>query len=169
MKRILVPLIALSLLTGCFGSKSGVKVGEKSLGTEEVKTVMLGAGKIPVTEHGKELWFATGPIAGTNGTNANGVLQAHYMEDGTHIVTVELNIAMAPKGSRYVAYAVDAAGANPVEVGDLINLTGDVRHRLISERKADLRNHTQIRVDLVPAGKTQGSEVALGSLKERKR
>lgn len=161
----------LALLAGCV--PEAVKVGNDdnaTIGTQVLQQVMPGQSPVTTPDHGRELWFALTAMGGVPGTPANGVAQAHYLEDGTFIHTIQLNIERAPEGFFYEAW-LSKSGGEPVSTGHLRTPFGDVRHQLKHIGDADLRSYTSVRVTLEKDdGNPAPSEtVAEGLLKEIKR
>ncbi len=119
--------------------------------------------------HGKELWLATGPISGTGGTSANGIIQGHYFQDGTMIEMVNINIAPAGKKLHYVAWAVRQSPPDKINLGALQNPLGDARHSVTYSEQKDLRDHIMIEVTQENARENtvQSKLVAIGVLKVR--
>jgi len=161
-----LPLIALSgiLIAGCTSDPTQVSVGGSTGDVNEVHTIpvaMPEGGKIVHPAHGPEEFFAYGAMTGVEGTAANGVVQLQEFEDKTSILTLQLNIEQAPEGTFYSAAAVNAS--DRMELGQLQNLFGDVRHQIESVQQVALRNFMSIEVSL------NGEIVARGSLREVKR
>ena len=143
---------------------------DKSTGEHTVKQVLPGQGPVEAPGHGKELWFAIAPLTGVS-IPANGVAQAHYLEDGASIVTVQLNIERAEEGSFLEAWLVGADPTKRISLGHLRTPFGDVRHQLKYIGKDDLRSYTTVLVTLEEDdGNPSASEsVAEGVLKDIKR
>ena len=141
------------------------------IGQQTVQRVFPQRGNIVDAKHGKELWFAIGPVAGIGHTMANGVANSHYFEDGSSLVAIQLNIAVPEDGSFYEAWLIPQNGVAGLRMGQLTNTFNDVRHQLRFETKADVRNSLKIVVRLQKIGTEQGSGpvVAEGNLVERKR
>ena len=98
--------------------------------------------------HGKETAFLYGAVTGVGGSNANGVAFLHTYEDGFTVITVNLNILLAPSGEHYEAYLSDGVEENPVDLGLLRSIIGDVRHNLQYEEKNDLGDRRLILIKL---------------------
>ncbi|MBI3331887.1 hypothetical protein HYZ99_02910 [Candidatus Peregrinibacteria bacterium] len=168
MKRVQPFLISFSLLLlAC--SRTTVGVDSESIGEQVVPQVIPGPGPVEVPGHGQELWFAVGAMTGAPGVNANGVAQAHYLEDGTGIVTVQLNIERAPEGSFFEAWLVSPSGR--ISLGHLRTPFGDVRHSLKYLEKQDVRSYGKLEVtrELDDGNAAPGVVVAEAMLKERNR
>ena len=159
-------------LGGCSPETVKVSIGDDdaTIGTQVLQQVLPGQGPVDTPDHGKELWFALTALAGTNGKPANGVAQAHYLEDGTFIHTIQLNIERAPEGSFYEAW-LGKEGSDPVSTGHLRTPFGDVRHSLKFLGEQDLRSYPNVLVTLEKDdGDASASETAAeGILKEIKR
>jgi hypothetical protein len=137
-------------------------------GSEAFQFVMPNRGEVTDPVHGKEIWFAIGAIAGENKVAANGIAQVHYMEDGTSLVTLQMNIHQAVAGLEYHGYLVNSAG-DRVDIGTLDSFSG-VRHRLNYDAKRDLREYATVEIALNKTGSTEaGTLQAKGTLSERKR
>lgn len=171
MKKSHTSVVALSLLIllAACSKKQPVTVIDKSTGEHAVKQVMPGAGPVDVPGHGKEVWLAVGAMQGVGGSVANGVAQAHYVDDGTSIVTVQLNIEVAAKGSFYEAWLVGSNAEDRMTLGHLRNPFGDVRHSLKYLETADVRAFTKVEVtrELDDGNPEAGVVVAEAVLKER--
>lgn len=167
--RILLSLSCI-LLFSCEGKRVSVGEESKSTGEHTVRQVMPGQGPVDAPGHGQELWFAVAPLAGV-GLNANGVAQAHYLQDNSSIATVQLNIERAGEGSFYEAWLVDPDSSKRISLGHLRTPFGDVRHSLKFVEDVDVRGYSRIEVTKeLDDGDPEPTEVvAEGVLKERKR
>jgi hypothetical protein len=87
-----------AFLTSC---SHGEGDSSQILGKEEIIRAFPQFGEVSDAKHGREVWFAYGPLSGVQGTPANGVADAHFLEDGTFILGVQLNIALAPDNTFY--------------------------------------------------------------------
>ena len=169
--RRYVAAFGFLLLAAC--SPETIKVGgddDATIGTQVLQQVLPGQGPVTTSDHGKEFWFALTAMEGAHGAIANGVAQAHYMEDGTFIHTIQLNIERAPDGSFYEGW-LSKAGSDPIPTGHFRTPFGDVRHQLKYIGKDDLRSYTTVLVTLEEDdGNPSASEsVAEGVLKDIKR
>ncbi len=97
------------------------------IGTNKVADYNKVTGNKPSPVHGEEVLMRYGALEGVGETNANGVGFARKYEDGVWVVTVNLNIAIAPQGKEYTAYLRDSGGER-FEIGQLRSLVGDARH-----------------------------------------
>lgn len=164
-------ILSLLTLTAC-SAKEKVSVGDDTfLGSQTLKQVFPSKEGVTTEQHGKELWFAIGPMGGVGETIANGVTQAHFMEDGTFIHTVQLNIERAPEGYFYEGWLKNPKTGALQSTGHFRTPFGDVRHSLKFLRKMDLRTSSLVQVSLEAddGNPVQGKVVAEGTLKERKR
>jgi hypothetical protein len=163
----LFPLCVLVLLSACRGEEVGV--GEEQ-GSITIKQVMPG-GELRDPKYGKELWLAVGAMAGVEGTPANGVTDAHFFEDGTYVMGIQLNIERPSDGYFYEGWLVRENPKDTMSVGHLKSLFGDVRHFLKFKDERDLRAYTKVIVTLeVDDGNpAPARHVAEGVLKERTR
>ncbi len=160
-------LTACALALASCSSKGLSIQKDKDAGTEGFQFVMPNK---DVTDpvHGKEIWLGVGAVAGVDKVAANGIGQLHVMEDGTSLVTLQINIHQAVPGVEYRGYLVSDSG-DRVDMGTLDSFSG-VRHRLNYEAKRDLRDHPTIEITLNKAGSsTAGSLQAKGTISERKR
>lgn len=139
------------------------------VGIEQHTRAMPGK-EIIDARRGKEVWFAVGVMEGVDGTPANGVAQSHLFDDGTSLVTVQLNIEI-PKDEFFYEVWLDRGSLEPLSLGHLRNPAGDVRHQRAFESKEDLRLYANIFVtrEADDGDPTPGMRVAEGVLKERKR
>ena len=171
MERILLSLSCLFLLVAC--RKEPVRISPEEdapIGNQVIPQVLPGQGPVDAPGHGKELWFAIGAMTGVPGVNANGVTQGHYLEDGTSIVTIQLNVEQAPDGSFYEAWLVPASGQLK-SIGHLRTPFGDVRHSLKFIEETDIRGFVAVRVtqEQDDGNSAASPPVAEGLLKERVR
>ena len=159
-------------LGGCSPETVKVSIGDDdaTIGTQVLQQVLPGQGPVTTSDHGKEFWFALTAMEGAHGAIANGVAQAHYMEDGTFIHTIQLNIERAPDGSFYEGWLTQP-GSEPVSTGHFRTPFGDVRHQLKYIGKEDLRSYTTVLVTLEDddGNPAASASVAEGVLKEIKR
>lgn len=149
-----------------------VKIGPGSgdvLQTESFVTAMP-EGTLSVPGHGKEIGMAYGPINGTNGTSANGVVTAHYLEDGIAMIGAQVNILVPEDGMFYEGWLVDGVTTRKVSLGHLTNPFNDVRHSVRFEGK-NLQNMHRFEVSLEKddGDPAQSAIVAEGILKPTKR
>ncbi len=123
-------------------------------------------GQISDPVHGKETGLSIGAMSGVGKTVANGVATVHQMEDGTAIVGVQLNIAVAKEGSHYSAWLTTAMDAPRISLGTLMSSAQEVRHSVKNELpKLDSANNLVL-VTLEGPGISEGSQiVASGKLK----
>jgi len=164
MRRNMILLVALFLLVSC-----GKEPTEEPIGIEKHSRAMPGK-EIVDAKRGKELWFAVGILEGMEETQANGVVQSHFFEDGTSLITIQLNIEVPPDGFFYEAW-LDRGSLEPLSLGHLRNPMSDVRHERTFESKKDLREYTNVFVtrEADDGNPAPGMRVAEGVLKERKR
>lgn len=140
------------------------------MGSQTLVQVLPGQGPVDTPDHGTEQWFAITALTGLDGKPANGVAQAHYLEDGSFIVSIQLNIERAPDGSFYEGW-VENEAKQMVSLGHLRTPFGDVRHSLKFLGNEDLRSYGRVLVTLEKDDGNEGASeaVAEGTLLERKR
>ena len=165
-----IALVALSLLLLASCAKKTVQ-REITIGNETLQVMMPTGKDVVHPVHGNELWFAVGALSGEGDVKANGVAQSHVFEDSTTIVTVNLNIHLAPKGQRYVAWLKEPTGAVRVRLDSLQNPFKDVRHVITTEVSKDLRTATEVIVTLERStGPSETDPIeATGTLKHQSR
>ena len=141
------------------------------LGTETVGVMMPVGKEVVHPIHGKEVWFAVGAMNGEGETLANGVAQSHVFADNASIVTVNLNIHPASKGSSFVAWVSKSGSKEKVRLDRLQNPLNDVRHVITVDLPKDLREYTNVIVTLEhDSGPSETDPVqATGTLVVRKR
>lgn len=152
MKKLSTLLIALALplvLVGCFG-------------------------RTPPShpQFGKETWLGISALSGTKDAGVNGAALAHYFEEGKkYILSIQLNIDVAPKGKEYHAWLQKGDSTDREYLGELMSPTGDVRHVLNFMSDKDLREFRTVIVTLQDAGKTgvPGQILAKGTLEDSKK
>ncbi len=171
-KSILFALSSgLLLLTACGNQTVEVSNPDTESGaiieTEKVSVVMNDGKAITDPQHGKEKGFWYGAVTGVDATKANGVAFTYYFEDGSYLHTLNLNIEVLPKNEYYVGWLTDASGNNPVKLGWMSSLFGDVRHSVRLDTKTDLSNHTRILVtkETTKDPSSPGTPVANGEVK----
>ncbi|MBP7114112.1 MAG: hypothetical protein KBA40_01530 [Candidatus Peribacteraceae bacterium] len=159
-KLLLIPVVFALALAAC-GAPSEQ---DKILQVQEYTQIMKGDKDAPDPIHGKETSFYYGAVSGTEGTNANGLAYIRVYEDGTSSVTVNLNIALPPDGTHYIAYVQSSAGDTSIKVGELTSIVGDVRHTVKLETKEDASKTLSVKVRR--EGKGQSDLVAEGTMKQ---
>lgn len=174
-RRISLALLSCSLLlvAACGEPTQEVRVENPStesgdiLETEKVQVFMNNGRAITDPQHGRENGFWYGAVSGVQGTNANGVGYTYSFEDGSFLHTLNLNIQKLEKGEYYVAWLTETGGKNPVKLGWLANLFGDVRHSVSLDTKTDLANHTHVLVtkETTKDPSQPGTVVAEGDVK----
>lgn len=168
LRTVALSLLFLSL-AAC-ASKGRVR-RETVIGRENIETVMVTGGKVEHPTHGLETWFAIGPMAGVEKVPANGVVQSHVFSDGASVASINLNIAIAPKGFRYVGWLKKAGSLERVRLGELSNPLGDVRHQVIADIAKDLSPYLEADVTLEATGGQKETDPvqATGTMKVRTR
>lgn len=154
MRTFILTGVSLLLLAACTSSGKDTAV----IGREQYTRVMVQGGQVVDPVHGKEIWLATGPLAGAEGVNANGIGIGHVFEDGASLFTVNLNILPPPAESHYVAWLTD--GTQELKLGTLQSPTADARHQVSFTSDQDLRAFRTLLVSL----ETGDSAVRLGTL-----
>lgn len=162
MKHIVIIVGSAVLLSGCLGSAEPVadtatgtvRIGDGGaagsgdiLKTESFVTA-IPSGEIITPDHGKEVGMAYAAVNGLSETPANGVASAHYLEDGATIIGVQVNIAVAPDGFFYEAWAVSPDEKTWISLGHLRNPLNDARHNVRLETADNLKEMTILRVTL---------------------
>lgn len=162
------------LLTSCLKPKPSVSVQTDTgaaIGIQVLERAMPKKGNVQDSLHGKETWFAYGPVLGTDGTNANGVATAHFLSDGTYILSVQLNINNAPEGQFYEGWLYRDSLKDAVSAGHLIQSLKRSQQSLRFESQEDLREalHIAITREKDDGDPTPGTLVAEGVLKVTRR
>ena len=153
MRRILLSTVLIPLLLcGCLKvqNRSGtLSIGEKTesgtIGKQVLIRAMPSPGNIRDAQHGKETWFAYGAMLGANGTKANGVATAHFLEDGTYVLGIQLNILKPKDGTYYEAWLF-GEGQEQISVGHMLQGQKDVRQTLDYRGSRDLRPYLKIAI-----------------------
>lgn len=164
---------ALLMFAACGKPSQEVRVENPStetgdiLETEKVQVFMNNGRAITDPQHGRENGFWYGAVSGVNGTSANGVAYTYSFEDGAFLHTLNVNIKKLDKGEYYVAWLTEAGGKNPVKLGWLANLFGDVRHSVSLDTKTNITNHTHVVVtkETTKDPSQPGAVVAEGDVK----
>lgn len=165
MKKSFFALAALTLVLTSCGAKT-VQVGEDEgeiLEQKEYKVTINNGKQLVDPVHGKEesLWY--GAVLGVNETNANGIAYVHRFEDGTSILTVNLNILQAGAGESFSVALKNAAGAE-MDGGVLASIVGDARHSAKFETTENVEGFTTVAIYKHASGQKQ--LVAEGTVKE---
>lgn len=149
-----------------------VKIGPGSgdvLQTESFVTAMP-EGELQVPGHGKEVGMAYGAVSGIGETSANGVVSAHYLEDGTAIVGGQVNIEVPEDGMLYEGWLVDASTSRMVSLGHLTNPFNDVRHSVrFAGKNLENMHRFEVSLEKDDGDPARGNIVAEGILKPTKR
>ncbi len=132
--------------------------------------MMMPQGQQGLGEHGREVLMAYGALAGTGGINANGVATAHYMQDKSTVIGMQLNVEVPAAGFFYEGWVESSTGAR-ISLGHLTNPFNDVRHQLRTETPENLRNFTIVIITKeADDGDPEPSQaVATGILKQTRR
>ncbi len=159
MNKFLLPLILCLTLSACGQAPADDKV----LKIQEYTQIMKTGGELTDPVHGKEVKFFYGAVSGTEGTNANGLAYVRIFEDGASSVTVNLNIELAPAGTKYIAYIQNSGGDASLKIGELESIVGDVRHtvKLVTDQDAS----TMLSVKIRREGRGESILVAEGTMK----
>lgn len=76
--------------------------------------------------HGEQTGFWYGAIGSEK---SNGVAYVRSYVDGVSVITVNLNVLVAEKGSHYEAFLMANDGAKKeIDLGEISSIIGDVRH-----------------------------------------
>ena len=129
-------------------------------------TTAMPSGTPTVPGRGKETGLAYGAVAGTGGLQTSGVALVHYLEDGSTVAGVQMNIPVPEDGWFYEVW-LEAAGQEPFSMGHLTNPSNDVRHNLRRVIEQDLREYLFVRITLEAddGNSSQGKTVASAILK----
>jgi len=167
MKRTILLFSALLLVSACVKEPSDTVGTNTEEWTEKVEVAMPTGGDIIDDAHGKEVWFAIGPMSGVGDTPANGVAQAHYFEDGSYLQNLKVNINLSEDGYFYEGWVVSEDGKDWISLGHLQAHFGDARHGVQFRGQQDLRKHLYVRVtqEADDGDPSPGEVVAEGRLK----
>lgn len=170
-------LSALTVLAAC-SEKASLTINTQSssesgdlIGVQKMQMLMPTGKQLIDPVHGKEEGLAYGAITGEDGILANGVATAHYFEDKSTIIGVQVNIADAKEGTYYDAWLESPGGQQPIDLGQFENSPGDVRHSLHFESKDNLQTYTRIVISLqqTGGGSVPGQTVASTTLQATSR
>ena len=149
MTRFFIAIFILPLLTlSACSEKVTVEDDSEAIGEEAIQMIMPQDGKAVHPEFGVEEWFAFGPMSGVGDTPANGVAQAYLFENGSYVLTMQLNITPAAESTFYEAWLGSDESDDLVSAGHLANHFGDARHQLKFESSDDFRGLLQVQVTL---------------------
>ncbi len=128
--------------------------------------IKKGRGDVIDPVHGKqtEIWY--GALSGTGGTNANGVAFIRKFEDGSARINLNLNIALAPTGTKYTAQLQSNMPTKSVAIaiGDVTSIVGDARHSASTETKLLTEDFTEVVIHSLQNG--VGKVIATGTMKK---
>lgn len=168
-------LVSLLSLSGCLVAEQEISVGSPETGSGDTVQVLIRAmpkkGDIRDERHGKETWFAYGAVGGVNETPANGVATAHFLEDGTYILDIQINIAAAGNGMFYEAWLKGSQPESWISVGRFASGLSASRQSVVFESSEDLRDRLTVAVTLEKNSENSlpSEVVAEGVLKVTKR
>jgi hypothetical protein len=155
---LLLPAVFGLVLAACGAPEET----DKPLAIESYTKVMKTGKKLVDPVHGEETGFWYGAVGGEK---SNGVAYIYTFQDGASVVTLNLNVLPAEKGTRYHAYLLSDDGKKEVDLGELRSIIGDARHSLKFETTESIEGMLRVEVKLLK-GLLSGSEtVALGTLK----
>ncbi len=178
MKRAFLPVLFGSLLfVGCLRSENTaveVNTGTGANIGEEIYARVMPSKKEGVTDavHGKETWFAYGAVTGTEGNSANGVATAHYLQDQTYILGIQLNINPPDDGEFYEGWLLPpGTGREWVSIGHFKQGEREARQTIRFENKTDHRNKLKLAItrEKDDGNAAPGEVVADGTLHVTKR
>lgn len=176
-QSLFVSLAAFILLSAC-STGGTVSINNQSssdsggvIGVQKLNVLMPAGKELVDPQHGKEMELAYGAVTGENGTLANGVATAHYFQDGSTNIGLQVNIADAKEGTYYDAWLESADGSQPINMGQLTAAAGDVRHSLTFDSKDNLSKYAKIIITLQQNGgsQTPGQTVASVTLQATSR
>ena len=145
-------------------SCAGLSSEDKILEVKSYGQIMKTGKDTPDPIHGKEVGFYYGAVSGTTeGRNANGIGYIHVYEDGTSVITVNLNIELPTSGT-YKAYLGNNSDNTSILIGELESIVGDVRHTIKSKTRENVGETLVVKVLLEERGKS--TLVAEGVLKQ---
>lgn len=161
--KTLLPLTAL-FLVAC--SRPAAPVVETQ-SASSARSIGVSASLPADPQHGELTYLGVGPMSGAEAVLANGTAVVWTFQDGMSRVSIQLNIAEAPKGKVYLGWLADGSGKAFEKLGTLQNEGGDVRHSLKLEAKKDFQRYTSVIVTLESSVgvQTPGRTVANGILK----
>jgi hypothetical protein len=178
MKKLLATVALTLLLTACFGKAGTMAVnGTRSsesggvIAVQKLNELMPTGKQLVDPTHGKEENLAYGAMNGEGGVLANGVVTAHYFQDSTTIIGVQLNIAVAKAGAYYEAWLENDDGSAPIDMGQMQNGFNDVRYSVRFTSSQNLINKHKVVVSLEQkaSATTPGTVVASGTLQPTSR
>lgn len=162
MRILLSTLLAFTLIS-CGQASIPQKNDDGDVLAVKEYTTIQGTKNLVDPIHGKRTGFWYGAMSGVDGTNANGVAYLHVFEDDFSNASVNLNIALAEGGDKYIVRLVDAQGET-VDMGTLSPIVGDARHSAKIDTDKNLSAYLTVRVYLVKSGAE--TLVAAGNLKQ---
>ncbi len=167
MNKKIIAALAFTLVLASCGTKP-IDPNDKVLEIKEYTQVMKNGKVLVDPVHGTEQKFWYGAILGTGDTNANGVGYIHLFEDGTSVLTANLNILPRTDKKVFVVWLSDADGKNVVKVGELRSIVGDARHSVKFETESKVTGTPKVfvTVEVSENVKSPSATVAEGILKE---
>jgi hypothetical protein len=152
--RFSAALLISVLLVACSPkTDQTVRVGDGTAASGDILKVeafptAIPSGVVTTPKHGKELGMAYGAVTSVSDTPANGVANAHYLEDGATVIGMQVNLSPAADGFFYEAWAVPSDGKPWISLGHLRNSFNDARHGVRYETAESLKEITILRITL---------------------
>ncbi len=145
--RFSFPLVCSAILLAACGREGGEVDIDPSpvVGSEVFQQAMPTNGEFVHPEHGNEALFAYGAVTGIEGVPASGVANLQVFENGSSVVSVNVNLAQAEEGSAYVAWLRSDAGET-LSAGRLETPFRDARHGVTFDTARDLRDFLTVLV-----------------------
>lgn len=171
------PLLFLASLAAVLSACSGGTPDEQHVtvkistgGTTQTVNTAMPTGVQTLPGHGQEVEMAYGAVSGVNRVVANGVANAHYLEDGSTTIGLQVNIEVPADGYFYEGW-IEKADGSLLSLGHLTNPFNDVRHSTRFQSEEDLRSATNIRITLEKddGNPAAGTDVAAATLKPTSR
>lgn len=148
MKNVSLFLLLAITLVSC---RPAAVPDDGEILAEEQYRIITGTKDLVDPVHGKRTGFFYGAIDGVTDVKANGVAYMHVFEDGTTQGSVNVNIAQAEQGTRYI---VNFSTPSNVlyEAGELTSILNDVRHSVSFDATEDLSEYTSVNIILESGG-----------------
>jgi hypothetical protein len=161
--------VALISLASCTPKNTNQQPAVGQTTSAPIQQMQVGSPNQPIVPgHGKEVGLAYGAISGVGGTNANGIGMAHFLDDGTTVVNVQVNIAVADTGYSYEGWIQKADGSGKISLGLFTNPLKDARYTLMFATPNNLKDYNTISItrEKDDSAAPSGDEVARATLKQ---
>lgn len=163
-------VVVLSACSSTVPVEQATSVKVSTGGTTQTVNTAMPIGVQTLPGHGQEVGMAYGAVSGVDRFITNGVVNAHYLKDGSTTIGLQMNIEVPADGYFYEGW-IEKADGSLLSLGHLTNPFNDVRHGTRFQSEEDLRSATKIRITLEKddGNPAAGTDVATAILKPTSR